>query len=122
MRLTEAEAFLRDGNWQAALPLINRHRVQLGLDAWEANSLNEAWTVYKRERGIELWLEGRRMADLRRWAQNNSPGDLHPLETKGTGVVPQPPSFLVTGQSLCYPIPEAEYQTNPNITLPTGAT
>ena len=94
MRLTEAEALLRDGNWQAALPLINKHRVELGLDAWEATSLNEAWTVYKRERGIELWLEGRRMADLRRWDETNAPGDLHPLESAGTSSDPEPPSFL----------------------------
>ena len=122
MRLTEAEALLRDGNWQAALPLINKNRVRLNLAPWTATSLDEAWTVYKRERGIELWLEGRRMADLRRWAANNSPGDLHPLETKGTGISPEPPSFLVASQSLCFPIPRAEYETNPNLTLPSGAT
>lgn len=113
MRLLEAEALLVGGDWSAALPLINKHRVELGLQPWTANSLEEAWTVYKRERGIELWLEGRRIADLRRWKENNRPGDLHPLETPG-----HPSSYLSADQTLCYPVPKAEYETNPNLTLP----
>ncbi len=113
MRLTEAEALLRGGDWQAAMPLINKHRVELGLDPWTATSATEAWTVYKRERGIELWLEGRRIGDLRRWKETNAPGDLHPLEQAGN-----PASYLSANQSLCYQIPKAEYETNPNLTLP----
>jgi hypothetical protein len=114
MRLTEAEALLRSGNWQGALPLINKRRVELGLQAWPATTLEEAWTVYKRERGIELWLEGRRLGDLRRWKETNAPGTLHPLETAG-----DPSSYLRADQTLCYPIPQAEYETNPNLTPPT---
>jgi starch-binding outer membrane protein, SusD/RagB family len=112
MRLLEAEALLRDGQWQQALPLINKRRVALGLAPWTAASSTDAWTVYKRERGIELWLEGRRMADLRRWKENNSPGALHPLETAGS---PRTGSFLIANQSLCYPIPIGERETNPNV-------
>lgn len=114
MRLTEAEALLTSGDWAGALPLINKRRVALGLDAWTASSLAEAWTVYKRERGIELWLEGRRMSDLRRWAANNTPGELHPFETPGHEA-----SYLRADQTLCYPIPKSEYETNPNLTLPS---
>jgi hypothetical protein len=111
MRLTEAEGRLRDGDFGATtMELINRHRVELGLDPWTAGSLDEAWEAYKRERGIELWLNGRRMIDLTRWAANGNPGDLHPLETAG-----DPASYLDAGQTLCYPIPEAEYETNPNL-------
>jgi hypothetical protein len=113
MRLTEAEALLESGQWQAAMPLVNLHRVALGLDPWTATSLEEAWTMYKRERGIELWLEARRITDLRRWADNNAPGSLSPLEEAGN-----PASYLDAGQSLCIPIPKAEYETNPNLTLP----
>ena len=113
MRLTEAEALLVEGQWQAAMPLINKHRTSLGLDPWTVSSLNEAWAMYKRERGIELWLEGRRIADLRRWSENNAPGDLHPLEQAGN-----PDSYLDANQSLCIPIPKAEYETNSNLTLP----
>lgn len=113
MRLTEAEVLLRAGDWQGAMPLINKRRVSLGLAPWTAASSTEAWTVYKRERGIELWLEGRRIGDLRRWRDTNAPGDLHPLEQAGN-----PASYLSANQSLCYQIPKAEYETNPNLTLP----
>ena len=114
MRLTEAEALLIAGQWQQALPLINKRRVALNLQPWTAASLDEAWTVYKRERGIELWLEGRRIGDLRRWKENNRPGALHPRETAGN-----PASYLRADQTLCYPIPKAEYETNPNLKLPS---
>ena len=76
MRLIEAEAILRlnPGNWQQAMALINAVRVsnlsektQQALTPWVANNLDEAWTFLMRERGIELWIEGRRIADMRRW-------------------------------------------------------
>lgn len=110
MRLLEIEAQLRDGNWQAAIDALNARRAELGLAPWPATNLNEAWAVYKRERGIELWLEGRRMGDLRRWEESNTPGELHPLETPG-----HPDSWLVANRSLCYDIPQGERESNPNI-------
>jgi hypothetical protein len=76
MRLIEAEGILRlnPGNWQEAMALINANRThyfsektQQPLTPWVANSLDDAWTFLMRERGIELWLEGRRIADMRRW-------------------------------------------------------
>jgi hypothetical protein len=76
MRLLEAEALLAqsDANWPQAMQLINDLRtshnsVHTGeaLAPWTANNAMDAWTMLKRERGIELWLEGRRFADLRRW-------------------------------------------------------
>jgi tetratricopeptide (TPR) repeat protein len=75
MRLIEAEAMLRQnsGNWQAAMTKINENRVRYigrngqALTPWSANNLDDAWTYLMRERGIELWLEARRFADMRRW-------------------------------------------------------
>jgi hypothetical protein len=76
MRLIEAEALLAqsDANWQQALTLINDVRTSYTsvttrqpLAPYTATNAAETWTVLKRERGYELWLEGRRMADLRRW-------------------------------------------------------
>ena len=65
------------------------------------------------ERGIELWLEGRRMGDLRRWAQAGVPGELQPLEdpssSEFTGLQPKPEG------GLCYPIPDSELETNPDV-------
>jgi hypothetical protein len=113
MRLIEAEKKLLDGDLTNAMPLINKHRIALGLQPWSATTIDDGWTALKRERGIELWLEGRRMNDLRRWKAGNTPGTLDPLEMPGTGTNGQP-SYL-TQQDLCFPIPLSEKQTNPNL-------
>ncbi len=113
MRLIEAEAMLRDDNWQGAIDIINNLRSALGVATVpqvSASNLTEAWTRLKRERGIELWLESRRLGDLRRWNQNNTPGALDPLETVGS-----PRGLPLQQQDLCFPISEGEEQTNPNI-------
>jgi len=109
MRLIEAEAMLRDGDWQAALVAINGLRAGLTSDftgqpipLWQATTAVEAWTALKLERAIEFWLEGRTLADHRRYAEFGVPGDL-------------PALFDMTGRSLCFPTSEPEVDTNPNI-------
>jgi hypothetical protein len=77
MRLLEAEALLAksDANWPQAMTLINTLRTSYkstqgarpNLQPYTATNALEAWRFLKRERGIELWIEGRRYADLRRW-------------------------------------------------------
>ena len=118
MRLIEAEALLHDGKWQEAMTLINALRTsQISdltgepLEPWPASSLDEAWTRLKRERGIELWLEARRLHDLRRWRDNNTPGALSPLEDENSGVE----TYLDPNRQLCVPIAKNEVDTNPNI-------
>ncbi len=102
MRLIEAEAKLIAGtDIPGAMALINKHRLALGLTAWTATTLPDAWTALKRERGIELWLEGRRLGDIRRWTALNRPGTLDPLEA-------------LPGRDLCFNTPLSEKQTNPN--------
>jgi hypothetical protein len=115
MRLIEIEAQLRSGAWPQALDGLNARRAELGLAPWTAANETEAWTVFKRERGIELWLEGRRMSDLRRWQETSTPGDLHPLEQPGN-----PASYLRADRSLCYAIPKTERESNPNIPVVPG--
>jgi len=112
MRLIEAEKKLMDGDIAGSMAILNARRSELGLDPWAPATLTEAWTAFKRERGIELWLEGRRLADLKRWHDTNTPGGLDPLEAPGSAT-----SYLNAGQSLCYPIPKAEREANPNIPL-----
>jgi hypothetical protein len=109
MRLIEAEARLIAGDVAGAMPLINKHRVALGLAPWTATTVDEGWTALKRERGIELWLEGRRLGDLRRWAAAARPGALSTFE------VPNATSYLDPAQTLCFPISSSELQTNPNL-------
>jgi hypothetical protein len=117
MRLIEAEALLVDGQWEAAMQLINLVRTSYtstttgsALEPWTAASLNDAWTLLKRERGIELWLEGRRLGDLRRWDAQAAPGDLELPDFKG-----QVSAQFTDFPDLCRPIPQAERVTNPNI-------
>ena len=113
MRLIEAEAALLGNDLTTAMTLINKHRVALGLQPWTATTTADGWTALRRERGIELWLEGRRLNDLRRWKASNAPGTMSPLEQVGTGSNGAP-SYL-TQQDLCFPIPTSEKQNNPNL-------
>ena len=118
MRLIEAEALLRSGTAQDitdAMAIINGLRSEAGVTAWPAPaSLDEAWGYLKRERGIELWLEGRRLADFRRWAAEGTPGALDPLEL---GLVPRDgvTSPDLTNADLCMPIPNTEREQNDNL-------
>lgn len=102
MRLIEAEALLVSGDVAGAMTKLNARRLALNLSPWTAANATEAWTHLKRERGIELWLEGRRLGDQRRWAALNRPGV----------------SDDMAGRSLCFPIPLSELETNPNLRTP----
>lgn len=102
MRLIEAEALLVSGDVAAAMTKLNARRLALNLSPWTAANATEAWTHLKRERGITLWLEGRRLGDQRRWAALNRPGV----------------SDDMTGRTLCFPIPLSELETNPNPRTP----
>ncbi len=100
MELVRAEAALHGGQWQEASDLINGLRADVGVDAWPISNSEEAWSALKQERSIELWLEGRRLGDLRRWHVDGAPG-----------AAPED----MTGRSLCFPIGESEIDTNPNV-------
>jgi hypothetical protein len=102
MRLIEAEAKLVNGDIPGAMALLNARRTNLSLPALTAADAAEAWLHLKRERGIELWLEGRRLNDHRRWAALNRPGTLGPLES-------------MAGRDLCFVIGRQEKERNPNL-------
>jgi hypothetical protein len=108
MRLIEAEAALRANDFTTALAKMNAVRAAAGAPSITATNLTDTWTLLKRERGIELWLEARRLGDLRRWKADNTPGALDPLEQVGA-------ESHLTKQDLCFPIPPSERQTNPNL-------
>ena len=115
MRLIEAEDFLRNSDITNAMAKITALRTAAGVADWPVPAdLTEAWTRLKRERGIELWLEGRRLGDLGRWDADGAPGALDPLEDVGAAAAPHGPSHLAT-RDFCFPIPDSEEQTNPNI-------
>ena len=108
MRLIEAEAKLRANDVAGAMASINLVRTNAGAGPVTAADATEAWRLLKRERGIELWLEARRLGDLRRWKAANTPGALDPLESVGTAA-------HLARQDLCFPISRSERETNPNL-------
>jgi hypothetical protein len=117
MVLIRAEGLLRQNQWPEAMTLINSLRTSLISDTtdeplapWVANSIADAWTFLKREHAIEVWLEGRRMGALRRWEDDQTPGEIDwpDYESISQLFVDHPPSE-------CYPIPDSERDTNLNL-------
>ena len=108
MRLIEAESKLRNNDMAGAMTSIDLVRTNAGVATVTATDITDAWRLLKRERGIELWLEGRRLGDLRRWKAANTPGALDPLESVGA-------ASHLTQQDLCFPISKSERETNPNL-------
>jgi starch-binding outer membrane protein, SusD/RagB family len=109
MRLIEAEAALRANNLTGAMTSIAavRTNAQAPAISPDPTTVEEGWRLLKRERGIELWLEARRLGDFRRWKADNTPGTLDPLELPGA-------LSHLARQDLCFPISVSERQTNPN--------
>ena len=108
MRLIEAEAKLRSSDVAGAMTSINLVRTHATTSTITATDLTDAWRLLKRERGIELWLEARRLGDMRRWKEQNTPGALDPLELPGA-------LSHLQQQDLCFPISRSEKETNPNL-------
>ncbi|MEZ4414931.1 MAG: RagB/SusD family nutrient uptake outer membrane protein [Gemmatimonadota bacterium] len=100
MLVLRAEAALRNGDIPGMTDLLNQARDVYGLAALaEPASLAEAWETLRFERGATLWLEGRRLYDLRRWQEEG-------------GVVADPFS---SGRDTCFPISQEERRVNPSL-------
>ncbi|MCZ6918331.1 MAG: RagB/SusD family nutrient uptake outer membrane protein, partial [Gemmatimonadetes bacterium] len=117
MRLIEAEAALNGGGgFAAALPLMNQRRTDLGMGLITASTDAEAYTALKAERSFELWLEGRRLGDVRRWDDNNTSGGISDLHD-GVYLMPgvkDPTLSTLASNDRCWPIGRSERETNPN--------
>jgi hypothetical protein len=96
MLLIRAEAALRANDVATAMTLINQERAAYSLGPLVAATPEQATTILHAERGSVLWLEGRRLWDLRRW------------HAEGTD------NFL-DGRSECLPVSANEAAANPNI-------
>lgn len=107
-RLIEAEAALRAGRTGEALDKLNVFRASVVSDhggvlaPWPATSdPAEVWRYLKLERGIELYLEGRRIWDLRRWSEDDTPAkDVVDVSDR---------------IRLCIPLASGELNNNPNL-------
>jgi hypothetical protein len=105
MRLLVAEARLRENDWQTAASILNDLRTKIGLPTVQTNDLAETWTLLRRERAAELWLEARHLGDVFRWEQEGAAGQ--PIQD-------------LTGRDRCFPIGQTEIDTNPNISGELG--
>lgn len=111
MRLIEAEAALIDDDLLTAMDKINEVRNYHGLQDTTATEIGElggedrsdAWDILDQERHLTLWLEGRRLHDLRRWD--------HYFLNGGTIVYPG-----VTRRASYLPISDSECAANDNVT------
>ena len=118
MLLIQAEAALLGGDIVTAMALINQVRTAAKNNKTGQNlaalpmpaSLVDAWTALKRERALELYLQGRRLGDMRRWAANNTPGALDWPTFEAISAL-----FRQNPPSTCFPIPDGELNTNPNL-------
>jgi starch-binding outer membrane protein, SusD/RagB family len=133
MRLIEAEARLLQGNWQGAVDKINEvrtfrrsaagglataDRTTARLPNVTATNATQAWELLMRERGIELYLEGRRLPDIRRWRQAPGMVPFTVVREAGTGAAATDPrrNVLTVQDDLCIPVSLQEKRTNPNVT------
>jgi hypothetical protein len=97
MLLLRAEAALRQGDLATMTGFINQERAVYGLaPVAQPGTVAEAWPLLQRERGAVLWLEGRRLWDLRRWY------------VEGIN------SFL-NGRDKCMPFGASELASNPHL-------
>ncbi len=96
MLLIRAEAALRANDLTNAMLFINQGRTAASLTPLTATTIDAAYVHLMRERGAVLWLEGRRLFDLKRWL----------AEGRNT---------TLQGRSTCVPISLEERGANPNV-------
>lgn len=100
MLLIRAEMELRlNQNVNAAVNLMNEGRGYHGMADISADNLEEAWTHLQYERGADMWIEGRRFWDLRRWVEEDGPA-YHPF---------------LENRDRCVPIGIGELDMNENL-------
>jgi len=99
MLLVRAEAALNSSDIAGAYTFMNQARDFYGMDPLpQAADLEAAWADLRYERGATLWLEGRRLEDLRRWYSETGPAH----------------DDTLNGRAVCIPISQAEKLANHN--------
>ncbi|MGD8322608.1 MAG: RagB/SusD family nutrient uptake outer membrane protein [Gemmatimonadota bacterium] len=105
MRVLQAEAALRNGDYAAAEGYLNQARARWNMDPLTLSQTpSEAWATLRFERYATLWLEGRRLWDMRRWAVEGAP-------------MADP---FAQGRDLCFPIGNSEAFSNRNVQASWG--
>lgn len=105
MRVLQAEAALRKGDYAGAQTYLNQARSKWNMAPITlATNPTDAWATLRFERYATLFLEGRKLWDWRRWAVEGAPM-LDPASV---------------GRDMCFPISQAEQRANHNIGLGAG--
>lgn len=100
MLMLRAEAALRTGDIPGAFTLINQQRTQYRLaDLAVPADLTTAWRTLEKEFGAVVWIEARRLWQLRRWGAASGPSH----------------SAFLDGRATCIPISLQEMQSNPKV-------
>lgn len=91
------------------LALIQARRLANGRPAYAgAVDANSVLTEFLTQKGLDFYLEGKRMGDFRR----------HPNNVIGvpvSGATYWKPGFAPVGNHMCYPLPTPEIDNNPNL-------
>ncbi len=91
------------------LALITARRSANGQPAYAgATDASSVLTELMWQKSLDFWLEGRRIGDLRR-----NPTSMTALPVPGAAYFK--PGFAPIGSDVCYPLPTAERDNNPNI-------
>ena len=100
MLMLRAENALRANDIAGAFTLINQQRAHHRMAALAApTDIAAAWRTLQREYGAVVWLEGRRLWQLRRWSAATGPAH----------------TTFLDGRAKCIPISLEEMQSNPNV-------
>jgi hypothetical protein len=98
MLVLRAEAALRNADIAGAFTLLNEARAAYSMAALPVPAtIDEAWDILHAERGATVWLENRRLWDLRRWFAETGPAH----------------HDFLNGRDQCIPVSEEEMRTNP---------
>lgn len=118
MRLIEAEYQIMQGEFEIAIGYMNEVReyhsnngTELDeLDPDEYDTADEVWELHMKERGIELWLEGRRVADLRRWMADDRSVPFQVIRESDDEMV-----SVLDVEDMCLAVSSDEEDANPNL-------
>ena len=99
---------------------MNVRRADLALpDLGPFATQAEGYTALKTERAAELWLEARRMGDVRSWLENNIPGDYIDGNYRDGNQVNQYPNKVedLLSRDRAYWVGRNEVEANPNVNV-----
>jgi hypothetical protein len=107
-QLIVAEGDVAAGDLNGAVAIINALHARVGLDAYNGPvTATDVLNQVIEERRRELFLQGQRLGDVRRYNLSILPAPGTPYRNGGV--------YGPVGSKLCLPLPDAERQANPKL-------